>query len=292
MVRQVKDVQLGDHLCLAFTHEAEQREVASAFVAAGLTRGERVLYFADDPSGDRVHRWLRQAGVDVTAATASGQLDVRPAEEGYLAAGRFDPDVMIAALRGEVGDSLAAGFTGFRISGEMSWALRGTTGVERLEEYERRVTALFAEGMSAAICQYDSRLFPAERLGALTGCHPERVQMNALLQNGSLRVMPGFDAAGNQVLRVTGAIDSTTAPAWSAILQNATGGDGDVQVDMAGLEFIDVAGLRELVRVAAALPDGRRLHVLNLAPALDKVIRLVGWDRTAGLIVGTEVVPA
>ncbi|GII05169.1 MEDS domain-containing protein [Planobispora takensis] len=284
-MRQVKDVQLGDHLCLAFAHEAEQREVACAFVVAGLARGERVLCLTDGPGVDRVGRWLREAGVDVTAATADGQLGVRAAEDSYLAGDRFDPDAMIAALRSEADASLRAGFTGFRVSGEMSWALREVAGAGRLEEYERRVTALFDEGMSAAICQYDTRVFPAERLRALIGCHPERVQPDALLQDGPLRITPGVDPGGQPVLRVSGMIDRSTTTAWSTALRTVTGGQGDVRIDMSELEFIDVAGLRTLADAAAALPAGRCLHVLQLAPALREVIRMVGWDRTRGLVI-------
>lgn len=58
VMRHVKDVKLGDHLCLAFSHEDEQREVASAFVARGLERRERVVYFAGGPADERVRRRL------------------------------------------------------------------------------------------------------------------------------------------------------------------------------------------------------------------------------------------
>ncbi|GAA3315694.1 hypothetical protein [Nonomuraea dietziae] len=44
-MRQIKDVKLGDHVCLAFAHEAEQRAVVTAFLAGGLESRERVLYF-------------------------------------------------------------------------------------------------------------------------------------------------------------------------------------------------------------------------------------------------------
>ncbi|MFB9719388.1 MEDS domain-containing protein [Planobispora longispora] len=294
-MRQVKDVRLGDHLCLAFAHEAEQREVASAFVTAGLERGERVLYFTDGPTGDRVRRWLEESGVDVAEAMATGRLGIRSAEDTYLAAGRFDPDAMIDALREEVDRSLAAGFAGFRVSGEMGWALRGMAGAERLEEYERRVTALFDEGVSAAICLYDTRVFPADRLSALIGSHPGRVQMNALVHEGPLRVIPSFDPAGSRVLRVAGAIDHDSATAWSAALRGAIGGNGlggDLQIDMSELEFIDVAGLRALVRTAGELEDGRRLRVTRLAPRLNEIVRLVGWDQTTGLIIDAESFPS
>ncbi|MGW0811491.1 MEDS domain-containing protein [Nonomuraea sp. NPDC002799] len=231
-MRQVKDVQLGDHLCLAFTHEAEQREVAAAFITAGLERGERVLYVTDGRATERVRAWLSAAGVDAAAVMAAGQFGVHSAQDGYLSAGRFDPDEMIKALRTEVDASLKAGFSGFRVSGEMSWALAEASGAERLEDFERRVTALFQEGLSAAICQYDMRLFRPDHLADLVGCHSGRVQMNAIFQQGSLHVLPAFDADGALVLQVIGEIDRTTAGTWSAVLETAGEGDGDVRMDL------------------------------------------------------------
>ncbi|MFF3444268.1 MEDS domain-containing protein [Streptosporangium sp. NPDC002721] len=288
-MRHVKDVKLGDHLCLAFSHEDEQREVASAFVSAGLERRERVVYFTDGAPG-RVRHWLEEAGIDVTSAMRTGQFDVVSSDDGYLPSGRFDADTMITTLRREIEASLEAGFTGFRVSGEMSWALRDAPGVEQLEQYERRVTALFAEGLSAAICQYDTRLFPADRLDALAGGHPDDVRMNALFHDGQLRVVPSFDAAGDRVLRVIGTVDHRNTTVLSDILDADS--SADIRLDMAGLEFIDVAGLRDLAHAAARLPRGRRLLVLNLAPMLGEVVRLVGWDRTPGLIIDPEALPA
>lgn len=290
VMRHVKDVKLGDHLCLAFSHEDEQREVASAFVSAGLERRERVVYFTDGPAPGRVRHWLEDAGIDVTSAMRRGQLDILSSDDGYLSSGRFDADAMITTLRHEIEAGLEAGFTGFRVSGEMSWALRDVPGAEQLERYERRVTALFAEGLSAAICQYDTRLFPADRLDALAGSHSDDVRMNALFHDGQLRVVPSFDAVGGRVLRVIGTIDHRNTTVLSTILDADS--SADVRLDMAGLEFIDVAGLRDLAHTAARLPRGRRLLVLNLAPMLGEVVRLVGWDRTPGLILDSEAVPA
>jgi anti-anti-sigma factor len=192
---------------------------------------------------------------------------------------------MIAVLRGEIDASLSAGLAGFRVAGEMGWALRRVPGAERLEEYERRVTALFDEGLSAAICQYDTRRFPAERVRRLVGCHAGSVEMDALFHGGPLLVALAYDSAGERVLRVRGTIDRGTDAGWRGALETAAGWGGDVRVDMTDLEFIDVAGLRGLVQAAARLPDGRRLRVRNLAPALGGVVRLVGWDRTPGLVI-------
>ncbi|MCK2212232.1 MEDS domain-containing protein [Actinomadura sp. ATCC 31491] len=282
-MRQVKDVRLGDHVCLAFAHEAEQRAVAGAFVSAGLDRGERVMYFTDDPAPDGVRDWLAEAGVDVSGAVASGRLEVLTAADSYLGPGRFDPDLMIALLRTTVGDSLAAGFAGLRVTGEMSWALRELPGAERLEDYERRVTGLFAEGDSAALCQYDARRFPAHRLTGLRCCHPGEVRMDDLADGERLRVTPSYEPGGELVLRLRGTIDRNTAPAWHAVLDHAAGAGGDVWVDLSELEFIDVAGTRALARAAGRMSDGHRLRVRHASAALRKVLRLTGWDGATGL---------
>jgi anti-anti-sigma regulatory factor len=288
MRRQVKDVALGDHLCLAFAHESEQRAVATGFVTGGLDRGERVLYVTDGPEHDRVQGWLKEAGADVSALTASGQLELRSAEETYLASGRFDPDEMIAMWRSEIEGSLAAGYAGLRVSGEMSWALADVAGAERLAEYERRVTALFKEGMSAAMCQYDCREFPSDLLAVIADGHPATARQNALIDSDRLRITPAFDRAGERVLGVDGFIDYHSAAAWSEGLRTAVAVEGDIQLDMTELGFIDVAGLRALTEVASGLPPGRHVRVRNLASMLGEVIRLVGWDQTSGLIIEQE----
>ncbi|WP_214416928.1 MEDS domain-containing protein [Sphaerisporangium fuscum] len=286
-VREVKDIRLGDHLCLAYAHEDEQRQVVTEFVGGALAAGERVVYFTEGVGERRVHGWLSEAGLDVDAAVQRGALGIRSAEDSYLASGRFDPSEMIVALRSEIDASLACGFTGLRMTGEMSWALSPIPGAERLEEYERRATALFEEGHAAAICQYDTRRFPPDQLTTLAACHPGRVHLNAIFQHGPLRVVSALDPDGGLVLRVTGTIDHSNTDGWADVLSWAAGqvgAGGEARIDMSGLEFIDVAGLRVLVRAAACLRPGR-VRVRNMAPMLAQVVTLVGWDDAPGLVI-------
>jgi anti-anti-sigma regulatory factor len=62
-----------------------------------------------------------------------------------------------------------------------------------------------------------------------------------------------------------------------------------VQIDLGQLEFIDVAGVRAIVRAAAMLGPGRELVVERLAPPLRRVFGLVGRDRAPGLRLAEEV---
>jgi anti-anti-sigma regulatory factor len=289
--RRVEDMSHGDHLCLTFADDGEQRRVVTAYLSAGLVRGERVMYFADQCAPQQVLGWLSAAGVDPAPALASGQLQMTTADDSYLATGSFDADAMVDALRREVQDSLAAGYAGFRVSGEMGWALRGLPGVDRLAEYETKVNAVFAGQPASAVCQYDARRFDAAGLETFDQCHPGAVQLKELYADGVLRLVPSF-RAGQRALRILGTVDHRTTGALGAALETALGWSGDVWVDMSGLEFIDLAGMRVLAHAAGRLEAGRRLHVVDLAPMLCQVISVVGWDDIPSLVVSAREVLA
>ncbi|MEW2265398.1 MEDS domain-containing protein [Streptomyces sp. NPDC047853] len=274
----------GDHLCLAFADDDEQRRVVTAYLSAGIERGERVMYFADQCAPADVVGWLSGAGIDPGPALEKGQLVVTTADETYLASGSFDADDMVTVLEREVRDSLAGGYTGFRVSGEMGWALRAVPGADRLGEYETKVNSVFVGQKASAICQYDARRFTSAQLDGFDRCHPGAVEAQPLHDDGTLRLVPTFHD-GHRALRVAGSIDHRTTHALAAALDTAVSWPGDLRVDMTELEFIDLAGVRALSRRAAGLEPGRRLHVVELAPLLCQVITMVGFDETPALVV-------
>jgi anti-anti-sigma factor len=282
--RLVEEVGHGDHLCLAFDDDAEKRRVATRYTADGLIRGERVLYFADRSDPDTVREWLHAARIDVAGASARGQLRVVTADETYLAPGVFDPDTMVRRLRDEIGASLDAGYTGMRVTGEMDWALREVPGSERLREYETKVNEVFVGRPASAICHYDARLFGPDALAAFDDCHPRRVELTPLYSTSVLRIVPSFQE-GQRTLRVSGSVDMQTADRLEEALRATRAWPGDVRIDMRDLEFIDLTGLRVLVRTADSLDDGRRLRVEHLPEMLCKVIHLAGLDRSPALVV-------
>ncbi|WP_447002209.1 MEDS domain-containing protein [Saccharothrix isguenensis] len=272
---------------MSFADDAEQRTTVTEYLSTGLAAGDRVLYFADRQSPSTVLGWLTSTGVDTGSALLDGQLRVVTAEDSYLAAGRFTPAAMIATLRQEVDDSLVSGFRGLRVCGEMSWALRGVTGSERLEDYEREVDEVFTGRPMSAICQYDARLFPTDRLETFQHCHRGSVEPAPLHSDSLLRVIPAV-RSGARCLRVIGTVDQRTNHHLARVLDAAVDGSGDLVVDVSATEFIDIAGVRALADTAARLGGDRTLRVEHLAPALREVFRLVGWDRTPGLVLVTE----
>ncbi|MGB9775377.1 MAG: GAF domain-containing protein [Anaerolineae bacterium] len=160
------------HICWFYETEEEHRALITPFLLQGLEQGERVVYITDAHSAETILEYLRDGGVDGEAAIARGQLLFRTAQETYLQNGRFDPDRMLALLQAETEQALAEGYTGLRITGEMTWALRGMPGTEQLPLYEARVNALLPNLPFIGLCQYDRRRFGPEALLDLLWAHP------------------------------------------------------------------------------------------------------------------------
>ncbi len=260
--------------------------MVSAYIADGLIRGERVLYYSDKTAPGAIDAWLDPRGVDGALAMARGQLEVRPAADDH-----FDPGLLVDGIRHAVRSARAAGFQGLRLTGEMSWALRSLPDTVRLHEYESGVASTITGSDDlAAVCQYDERLFDKVDFTGLVARHPGVVHVDPLHDDRRLRILPTFTPRG---LRICGTVDELTAGAFAeALAHTASWPEPIVVIDLAELRFIDVAGIRALVRAAEALPPDRTLHVRHLAPTLRNVLRIVGWDTTPGLTIGDAGVPA
>ncbi|MEU8143251.1 STAS domain-containing protein [Nonomuraea sp. NPDC048901] len=94
-----------------------------------------------------------------------------------------------------------------------------------------------------------------------------------------LRITPLVDPVG---LRIEGELDHATLPALTGALAALAGGGGFC-VDLGGLVFCDVGGLRALVAAAAGMRDGHALTLRSPSPQLRRLFQLTGWHQTAGL---------
>ncbi|CAG0958692.1 partial Sporulation kinase E, partial [Anaerolineae bacterium] len=166
------NIKPGDHLCCLYESEEEHREIITPFLRQGLERGEKVIYIVDAHTADTVLGYLRDDGVDVEAYLARGQLSIVTRDDTYLREGVFDPDAMIAFLRSAMDSALAEGYPAIRASGEMTWALRGLPGSERLIEYEAKLNHFFPGSQFSALCQYDQRRFDPAILLDVIHTHP------------------------------------------------------------------------------------------------------------------------
>jgi diguanylate cyclase (GGDEF)-like protein len=162
----------GDHMCCIYETEAEHRAVITPYIQLGLERGEKVIYIVDLHTAATVLGYLRDQGIDADAYIAREQLVMATHEETYLRDGIFDPDAMIVFLRATMQQALADGYAALRVTGEMTWALRGLPGSERLIEYEAKLNLFFPGSQCSAVCQYNRQRFDPAILLDVVHTHP------------------------------------------------------------------------------------------------------------------------
>lgn len=193
-LRTIADLEPGDHLCCLYETEEEHRAVLAPFLRQGLEQGEKVVYIVDAHTAETVLEYLREDGLDVEPYLARGQLSILTVGDAYMREGVFNPDGMVALLQAETERALAEGYSALRVTGEMSWALRGLPGSERLIEYESRLNGFFPGSKCLAICQYDWQHFDPAVLLDVLRAHPIAVVGTAVYDN--FYYMPAAELLG------------------------------------------------------------------------------------------------
>jgi len=168
----MEGLAVHDHLCLIYESQDEQFAAVVPFMRHGLAAGQACMYIADDNTADAVGAALRSDGIDTDAESARGALRILTKRESYLRDGRFDPDVMIAFLAEATAEARADGFSALRVTGEMTWALGGEPGTERLFEYEAKLNYFFPDHDALAICQYNRSRFGPDVILNVIRTHP------------------------------------------------------------------------------------------------------------------------
>ena len=100
--------------------------------------------------------------------------------------------------------------------------------------------------------------------------------------NGVLRITQTAAPSG---LAITGEIDEATYPALVTSLHELAEGQQVLQLDLSGVSYCDLAGLRAIVRLAVDDGPGpaRRVLLLNVPQYIRVVLGITGWDTLPGL---------
>lgn len=245
--------------------------VARCFVRAGLQRGEKVLYAAARKDvGGFAARLARDGGF--ACAMRSGQLDVRDARELYTPGGSFDGERLLDRLTAEHRRALAQGYSGLSATSEMDWALDSADGARDLVAYERGLGRRTGAGTVALLCQYDHARFPASTLREVAAAHDADIspELQAFGRDDRLaaaRIGGGVDA----VLRLSGHLDLECADTLAGVL--GAHFHGRLRLDLAGVDFADVTGMRAL-RGRTAQP----LEIVAASETVHRLLRLLAWD--------------
>lgn len=177
------------HICAFFSDIDEHYRVLRSFIRGGFDHGDKAFHLIDPERREDHLRRLADAGIDVEAAIASGQLEVHPWEDGPLRGERFDQDTWLAGFEEVLQSGPANGYTKTRFLAQMEWALVDMPGIDDMIEFETRVNYVVPKYDNTVICAYDLSKFGASTVMYALRTHPV-VIIGGLLQENPFYVDP------------------------------------------------------------------------------------------------------
>jgi hypothetical protein len=177
------------HICAFFNGMDEHYRVLQSFITEGFDEGDRAFHLVDPERREDHLRRLADAGIDVDEAITSGQLEVRPWEDGPLHGERFDQDTWLAGFEAVLQSGPAAGYGKTRFLAQMEWALVDMPGIDDMMEFETRVNYVVPKYDDPVICAYDLSKFGASTVMYAMRTHPV-VIIGGLLQENPFYVDP------------------------------------------------------------------------------------------------------
>ena len=110
-----------------------------------------------------------------------------------------------------------------------------------------------------------------------------------VLDDGTLRIT--WRSGEPPIMVLAGEVDEASYPGLVAALTGAAAHYDEIHLDLAGLGYCDLAGLRAIVRLASPdVPRGAvKQVVLHRVPdSVRTVLHIVGWDAAAQLTLAAD----
>ncbi|GAA1832452.1 hypothetical protein GCM10009836_08240 [Pseudonocardia ailaonensis] len=272
-------------MCAVPVSDEQLWELTARFLAGGLRRREKVVYF-DDGTSERVLDRLVEDRVPVAGSLRSGQLQVVSADVTRQAFHSPVSDVR-ALLDSYVDGSVTQGWSGFRMTGQMSYGAAAPAGIP-LADYDRALDQLVAERSCTALCLYDHAHYTDRQIEQMRGVHREELVAAAAYDDGLLRITQ----TGPTSVRLAGEADHSNRPVIHKLIVDTLdralrSGDAptEIELNLASLRFLDVAGAVALVHAAEEFPSSHRLVLGDVRPAVQRVLDRCGAPFAAQLTV-------
>ena len=257
------------HVLLLYATEQQRRAGVTSWVRRGIETDAKIVYVEapDEPVARSLLRVLSEEDLDVTYAVGRGQLQVVGPGNGLGPAWQAQV----------VEDGLSAGYAAVRLGGEAGTSWTVMSPPEHADA-ELAADELCRSRPASILCQYSTSV-PRPTLERACAMHAAGVR------TATLQIVP----TGKGVA-VAGEVDLANLPtlrsALAAVCAHTPEKSATFVVDLAALNFLDVAGARALVTGTSALRDRGvvvRLHAV--APTIDRLLRQLGVHEVAGLVI-------
>lgn len=269
----------GDHMCFGYGSDEQYRSLVSAFCAAGLDAGDRVLFLSPRGRSDQALSRLATLIDDIDDTIGRGALEIGTVASTYLPDAEFSADDRISAYRVAVDRAVAQGYAGLRVAADATELLK-TSG---WAQYELRADMLASSAPFTALCAYDRRVVVPEALRETEAAHALSIPVVPEVDPSPFRVH-GIEGGG---VGISGEIDLTVIERLRDLLAFATQVALEPTIDLSRLTFADAAATRVVALAAKDLAEQHGGAVLRTPPPLFcRIWELAGF---AYLAPGVEV---
>jgi AcrR family transcriptional regulator len=169
-----EDLREHRHICALVEGPVEADALLIPFIVEGIEAGDRAIDIVDPGLQESHTARLGESGIDIGAAMASGQLEVRTWGEAYLRGGTFDPSAQLSYVRAALDEGSALGYSRTRLIGSTEWAVEVST-VRDLLAYEAKLDDILGNSSDLIVCTYDLRHHSARTIADVLGIHDAAV---------------------------------------------------------------------------------------------------------------------
>ena len=265
------------HSCALPVSDEELWERTAAFLGAGLRAGEHVVYGENHTAAAVLDR-LADDGVPVEGPLASGQRVILPTEV-MVALADAPASAVLETVSNMIDGALEQGYPAVRLLGEASTGMRRGDGSTMLE-YESRFDELLRGRPARIHCLYDRNRYSESDIARLRAVHRHELPETAPLYDDNLL---RITTPRPFVARIAGEVDHSNRPRIRRALEVALddvlrspNSPPEVELDLASLRFLDVAGAVSLVHAAAEFPCTHTLLLTGVRPNVMRVLDRCG----------------
>jgi ABC-type transporter Mla MlaB component len=269
LLRETAALDSADHVCWIDDDDDAFTEAAVRFLSAGLDRNERLLWIGDGAE-ERLQRSGGRLGA-VDRLTDRGTLRILPATEAYTATGAFGPEEQLRFYSAEIRRALDDGYSGLRVVAEVTPVLAAGASPAGFLAWEHLCDdELISRGAGlAALCSYrrgevpDDVLADAAARHPVVHCPPGTAPFRVWFEDGRLTV--------------GGEVDAFSADRLARLLAAGHVEGPSVRLDLSGLTFVDLAGVRAVAAWARGLDPGpARLELSGASRLFRRMWALLG----------------
>jgi PAS domain S-box-containing protein len=152
-IRAIGRVPWGTHFCQFYKSKQDLIDILVPYFKSGLEGNELCMWVTSAPlTKTQARQAIAQAMPGIERRLESGQLVILSHTEWYLKGGSFDLDRVLAGWADRVGQAVAAGYSGMRVSGNTAWLEKKDW--KSFTQYEAAINEVIGKYPMLALCTY------------------------------------------------------------------------------------------------------------------------------------------